>query len=312
MIIFSTLSITIKLSTFVSPILVIIGIFEIIKRKVKLKNIFPSIFICFIFSFVWLMQQFIYSSCFIPFFEFTCIKSTIWYQDGLSHALNVVTGAVNKSFNQYTGLLTKEEYLSNLNWFSTWFKRNKIEFSEHLAAFIVPALVLFLMNYKKINIFDLKKNIFENKKIYSYSVTVLVAFLGLLVWFLKSPVIRFGIPYLFIICLFIVFFIFKNFYKEKKLYGVSVVFILCIFFNLTKNVTRIKNSEFKFDYFPKILKINYSKKKLDRIIINFPDPEIISSQSRLCWSIPFICHIGKGKKIEINKKHNYFIIVEKK
>ena len=78
LIIFSTLSITIKLSTFVSPILVIIGIFEIIKRKVKLKNIFPSIFICFIFSFVWLMQQFIYSSCFIPFFEFElCLGSQL-------------------------------------------------------------------------------------------------------------------------------------------------------------------------------------------------------------------------------------------
>ena len=78
---------------------------------------------------------------------------------------------------------------------------------------------------------------------------------------------------------------------ELALYLYFVYFLILI-----KNVTRIKNSEFKFDYFPKILKINYSKKKLDGIIINFPDQEIISSQSRLCWSIPFICHIGKRKK----------------
>ena len=77
------------------------------------------------------------------------------------------------------------------------------------------------------------------------------------------------------------------------------------------NLLRINNIEFYGSYFPKILEINYSKKEVNDFIINFPDPEIISSQSRLCWSIPFICHIGKGNNIEIYKKNNYLMVINK-
>ena len=42
-------------------------------------------------------------------------------------SINAATGAVNKSFNQYTGQLLKEEYVKNFSWVSTWFERNKID-----------------------------------------------------------------------------------------------------------------------------------------------------------------------------------------
>ena len=77
---------------------------------------------------------------------------------------------------------------------------------------------------------------------------------------------------------------------------------------VNKNTLRIKNSDYKGHYFPKILQINYSNKNIDNQIINYPNPKIISSKSNLCWSIPFICHIGKGQNIKIEKKHSYFII----
>ena len=48
--------------------------------------------------------------------------------------------------------------------------------------------------------------------------------------------------------------------------------------------------------------------KINEFTVNYPSPVEISSQSNLCWSIPFICHIGKGNNLEMQKKYNYLII----
>ena len=46
--------------------------------------------------------------------------------------------------------------------------------------------------------------------------------------------------------------------------------------------------------------------------VSYPDPIEVSTQSKLCWSIPFICHIGKGENIKITKLNNYLLIVNQK
>ena len=302
--IFSLISISIKFSTFITPFLVLIAFFKIFKKKIKFKEFSKPFSFCLIFLIFWLLQQFIYSSCFVPFFEITCIKSTSWFQFGLPQALYDVTGAVNKSFNQYSGDLTKEEYIKNFNWLSTWFNRNKIEFLEHLAAFIIPIVVLILINIKNFNFkYHLRKTNFNILLLIG-----LIGFLGFFIWFTRSPVIRFGIPYLYVFSFFIVILLIDRIVIIKEIKFLEIIFILSIFFNVTKNLNRILYDTNQDIYFPKILKINYSKIKINEFIVNYPSPVEISSQSNLCWSIPFICHIGKGNNLEIQKKYNYLII----
>ena len=215
-----------------------------------------------------------------------------------------VTGAVNKSFNQYSGDLTKEEYIKNFNWLSTWFNRNKIEFLEHLAAFIIPIVVLILINIKNFNFkYHLRKTNFNILLLIG-----LIGFLGFFIWFTRSPVIRFGIPYLYVFSFFIVILLIDRIVIIKKIKFLEIIFILSIVFNVTKNLNRILYDTNQDIYFPKILKINYSEIKINEFIVNYPSPVEISSQSNLCWSIPFICHIGKGNNLEIQKKYNYLII----
>ena len=300
------------MSTFISPILAICGVLIILNKKINLRNIIPSVFISFIFIIFWLAQQFIYSSCLSPFFEFTCNKSTTWFQHGLSEVLNNATGAVNKSFNEYTGDLSKEEYLNSFNWVTTWFERNKIEFFEHLVALFVPIIILFIINIKKIKIYKIGQIKFEKKIFYFYLFIFLLTLLGLFIWFIKSPVIRFGVPYLFLFYFFLTFFLFKILFKDQYLSGIGIVLILCLTFNLSKNIIRIKNSEFKDHFFPKILKNNYSETKVNGYTVYYPDPIEISAQSNLCWSTPFICHIGRGKNIKINKINDYLLIINSK
>ena len=59
-----------------------------------------------------------------------------------------MTGAINKSYWQYTGTLSEIEYSKNFNWVSTWFNRNKIEISEHLLAILIPLFILIILNLK--------------------------------------------------------------------------------------------------------------------------------------------------------------------
>ena len=79
----------------------------LIKKYNFSKITLPLIFISLFFTF-WLIQQFIYTSCLLPFVEFTCLKSSAWFNKELIEALKNMTGAINKSYWQYTGTLSEE------------------------------------------------------------------------------------------------------------------------------------------------------------------------------------------------------------
>ena len=81
---------------------------------------------------------------------------------------------------------------------------------------------------------------------------------GISIWFIKSPVIRFGIPYLLITVCFIFFLILRvvnqNFIINK---GIFAIIGLVLIFNVSKNVKRIIDYEGQ-SYWPEILVFKYS------------------------------------------------------
>ncbi len=307
--IFSTLSLTIKLSTFAAPLLVFSSFLMIENKRVQIKFFYRTIVFCILFFSFWFFQQFIYSGCFVPMFEFTCIKSVSWYTQDISNTIKLATGANNKSFREYTGFLSQEEYLANFNWVKTWFNRNKTEFLEHLYAFIIPFFVIFILNYKKI--FNSNREFkLKNKKGHIFIFTVILFIsIGLILWLIKSPVIRFGIPYLFTFVFFFIlslYYVFKlNIFFEK---GIIIVVMLALTFNFSKNLVRVLDYNFKGTYWPEILDVKYSTKQAGNFYFNSPNPEVISSQNQLCWAIPFICNINPSSNIKIEKINNYLFL----
>ncbi len=307
--VFSTLAITIKLSTFMAPLIVFTSLFIIKTKNINKKSVIKSFLFCFIFFSFWLTQQFIYSGCFVPMFEFTCIKSLNWYSFEISNAIKSTTGAVNKSIRDYSGTLSQEEYLRNFNWVSTWFNRNKTEFIEHLSAFFIPFLIILSLNLKYLNVY--KDIVLDKKNNHIVIITIfLFTIIGLSLWFLRSPVIRFGIPYLYVFSFFFIIFMLKYIFKINFIFkrGILIVLFLSLVFNTSKNFNRIVNFENRVGFWPKILNVEFSSKKLDNYSINFPNSKIVSNQHQYCWSIPFICHISGGKGINIYSRKSYIFI----
>lgn len=306
---FSLFALTIKLSTFAGPILLIIATLALYKKKINFKIFKLPFIFCFFFFIFWLLQQFIFTGCLIPHFKFSCISSVEWYTKDISQMISDLTGAINKSFNLYKGDLSQSEYLQDFNWVNTWFERNKIELLEHLAAVLLPLMIIYLINIK--NLFDKKNN---NLQYFKFNKSLLISLFfftnfGLLVWFLKSPVVRFGVPYLFsFIFLFLILFSYLTKITFKK--GILFVFMLCLIFNLSKNLNRIIKNDSQ-NYWPQILNVNYSTKLKNGLRVNYPNSEEKNFKSKLCWSVPYICSISKGKNLIFDKKFSYTFIFNK-
>jgi len=306
---FSLFALTIKLSTFAGPILLIIATLALYKKKINFKIFKLPFIFCFFFFIFWLLQQFIFTGCLIPHFKFSCISSVEWYTKDISQMISDLTGAINKSFNLYKGDLSQSEYLQDFNWVNTWFERNKIELLEHLAAVLLPLIIIYLINIK--NLFDKKNN---NLQYFKFNKSLLISLFfftnfGLLVWFLKSPVVRFGVPYLFsFIFLFLILFNYLTKITLKK--GILFIFMLCLIFNLSKNLNRIIKNDSQ-NYWPQILNVNYSTKLKNGLRVNYPNSEEKNFKSKLCWSVPYICSISKGKNLIFDKKFSYTFIFNK-
>ena len=306
---FSLFAITIKLSAFATPILIIFIFLLINKKKDVIIFIKSPLIFCFLFFLLWIFQQFIFTGCFIPHFEFTCIQTVEWYTNDISNMISGLTGAVNKSFNTYEGDLTSVEYVRNFNWVNIWFERHKIELIEHFLAAIIPFIILIIFNIK--SSFNDENNILKsliNMKLFFIFIISFTIF-GLVVWFIKSPVIRFGIPYLFLL-IFLTSTLITQILKINFKKGLYFVIILSVVFNISKNIDRIIKNNSK-NYWPHVLNINYSTKFQNGFKINYPNSKINSAKDKLCWSVPYICSVTKGKNLQFDKMFSYTFVKTK-
>ncbi len=295
--IFSIFSILIKLSAIpliFLPIFLYLKYFKDLNLEIfKVKFLF--IYILFITFFI---QQFIYTGCLLFPSNLTCLNVSWFNEDSINLSNNLKL--INKSyFGVAKEFLSPEEYLRDFNWFSYWFKRNFIEFTEHLLTMIIPILLFLFFQKKKVD-----NKLFLHNKLELYIFLVL----GLLFWLHFSPVYRFAI-HLFLIFVFLLFIdnlISRNFSKK-----IFIVFVITfISFSFTKNIIRLSKNE---NLFLGVLKVDNQfilDEKNNNEFIKVYRPDIKKNsingwQGRLCWNTPFICSYNI---LDIKKKNGYLII----
>lgn len=296
LILFSTFAISLRP---VNALCFLPCLFYIFIHKIKILNLLKNRIFLFslFFGIIWLLQQFIYTSCLIIPSKITCFQ-TAWFDPNIISNFKSDTNLINKSYELYEGPLTKEEYFLNFNWVQTWFFRHKVEIAEHILTFIIPIILAIIFNLKNFSKFSsinfINKNLFLN--------LIFVLFL-IFIWFINAPVIRFGTHFIqiFIFILFYFFLLEKFNFSEKIL---KILLAIAIIFNISKNISRIKNSD-EVKLYPHIQEIKYVQNKKG---FNIPQEIVGKSKSGYCWSVPPICKIGSSENIEISNFKGYKMI----
>ena len=111
------------------------------------------------------------------------------------------------------------KFYKNFNWVSTWFKNHfKDKVFKNMGIYVVILLLcFFFLNIKFSKIYETNIK-FDKSNIKPYFCILIVAIIGTSIWFLKSPVFRFGYSYLTLLISSFLLIILGMVLTKKKLF----------------------------------------------------------------------------------------------
>ena len=156
-----------------------------------------------------------------------------------------------KLSNQKGNILPYKEFLENFYWVKFWIQNHFIKILEILLPYIIT-IIIFIIFIKNMN----KKEQSKNKLNFKYYIPILtVIVIGILVWFLKAPILRYGYSYLvsFIALSFALIISYNisglKVIKEKNISKV-IIFLAIIIISSKQFVRIYKNFDFKYNNYP--------------------------------------------------------------
>lgn len=258
------------------------------------KKYFLNLINLFILFFLlsWFIKNVITSGCLIYPVEVTCFNQLPWYSSDINYPFSAKIQSLDneawtKGWPDYKGeIVTQEQYIKNFFWLETWVRGHGLLIIKKLSIFII-FIFTFLFCLKKIPMKKTNVNYLNNLKIkHKLLFLLILSFLGILLWFLRFPVFRYGSSYLVIFlitlaCLIATSIKLEN--KNNKIFYKYLKFFLILFLLF-----------FSLKHFIRIYK-NYQKK-----YINFPWPQFHSSKQN--------DGIFKSDIIKINDHTFYYIL----
>ncbi len=269
------------------------------RDKIRFLNTYNiSIFLFIIF---WCIKNVLVSGCILYPVTLTCIKDLRWSNIIETKKISLENEIWAKGWpdfrNKNNDRISKVDYLKISNWLSTWISNHFLKILEIIIPYL--AFLIFLIILTREN--------FKNFRVNNYiKVYLLLSFVGVVLWFFKVPVFRYGYSYL-IVFISLIFAIFLSKCKLKKksniIFKYIIVFSLLIF--ISKNLMRIFESEMYYNYpWPKIysMKQGNNIEELGYKIIN--NKKIYYSEDGYCMYRLSPCG-PKTDKLIIDKKKNY-------
>ena len=216
-------------------------IFVLIRKDFIIIRSRFFIFSSFLFL-LWIIKNLLITGCLIYPIHNTCVKSLIWY-DKNTKIVSTSGEAWSKAWPQNLNKnLNQDEFNKNFNWVSAWAKTHLNVIIEKLLPVIFFIIINILFFY-----FTrcLKKN-YQNHKDNFYLFNLLISLFFVILWFLKFPIYRYGLSFIYTLIMFMSYFIFIQYIdviKLKKYYNFFVFFII-LFTSLifVKNINRIFNN----------------------------------------------------------------------
>ena len=286
-------------------------IFFLILNKSRLIILLKNkyIIITFItFSSMWILKNYIETSCLVYPIVQTCIQNSGWYLTGMADPESAMwlSEVWAKGFIDHPNWenIDLNNYIKNFNWVSTWINNHFIKILEKVSPLLILMLIIssYLLIFKKKN--D-QKIIKDKINLNIFLILLILISLGLFIWFFNSPLFRYGTFYIvsFIIIVFLVanYKIINetNFFKIEKL---KILFAISLIFFFTKNINRQINSE--NSYLP------LTKPSADNYEVLYDRPKIINPKKEIsvCYLPDHICSHEIPAGFKVLKKDKHFLI----
>ena len=221
-------------------------IFIFFLKKIKNIDFFNSkILLIIFFTLTWSLKNILVSGCLLYPLSFTCSEKFEWSDKYKAKQVSIENEAWAKGwpdFRKKDIKISQENYSKKFYWVKTWLENHLMKILEILIPYLIFLALLFFLIKEKYRKKKLKNHI---------KFLILPIFLGLILWFIKVPVFRYGYSYLLIIICsifahFCSLYLVKN-YGSKFLKG--LILILFIFF-CSKNIFRIYGENEKYYNYP--------------------------------------------------------------
>ncbi len=258
------------------------------------------------FAFLWFLKTYVETSCLIYPVVQTCIKNSGWYLNGVADPEKAMWQSEiwAKGFidNPEWRNINLKYYSDSFTWLPTWLNNHFIKILEKLSPlFVIMTLVTsyLILHKTKTNYKNNKNQI--NTKFLSIILTSIT--LGLSIWFLNSPLFRYGSFYLvsFVTVIYIIInynLIIKIDYLNLK--KLKVIFFISIILFCNKNIQRYIKSDDAF--------LPLTNPSIENYEFVNKEPNIIRPKKlQICYYTNYICS-NEIPNIKILKKKNYYLI----
>ena len=275
------------------------------KRNLKIINL--SSLTCVFFLFLWFLKNILISGCAVYPASFTCINKLPWYNTENrnfidANQISLESEAWAKNWNTYNKkqislgknidkIESQKKYIKKFFWFKEWSNVHGLIILKKIAPFLILILILLILERKR----AYKSNKKENDKL--FKILLITNLIALLLWFIKFPIMRYGLAYIFIQFYLMSYLFIRNKYFSKLKY----IIILSIFVLISKNLIKIYNN-FDKNIYPIIYKqTTYYEKNEDNFVIYF------TKNNGLCGykKSPCTNYEQNLKNLEVKKFLNY-------
>jgi hypothetical protein len=237
---------------------------NILKNIISLKFLLLSLLLI-----SWIVKNILTTGCIIYPMPSTCLNLPWTNFEGISNVYDVSIGseAWSKDWsNQKDIILPYNEFLENFNWVKFWFKNHFLIILKITVPYILAIGVfsIFLKNMKK------NKVILNQQNLFLYFPILTIIFIGIIIWFLKAPIFRYGYSYLIsFIALTSALAISYNLSGKKilnqKKISTVIIFLAMIIISTKQFVRIYSNLDSKFENYPwpKFYSQNLDNKKIN-------------------------------------------------
>jgi len=302
-------------SSMVVVLLLPLVLFFLCKKKLYLIKK-KQFFLCLFIIFIWFLKNILTSGCLIYQLNTSCIQSLKYFNKENTLRSSQETEAWAKGFPDSKNKFSLEDYNKNFNWLYTWKKHHLKKIIEKILPYLILLLLILLMIiFRKIYFKDNLKKLSINKKDY---ILLFFSFFCCTIWFIKFPVYRFGMSFIFIFLTSLFIILFKKIEKSYNFKFYNFFFITLILIGilgfLGKNYYRIVN---KFDEkynnypWPRIYTLSNTKENLipkyKKIIDKKNQTIFYYSGGTECMYSKSPCSNYLNSKLKMIKKHGYKI-----